>query len=348
MVRGDGMENYIITIDTGTTNTRVILWDADRKMAASRKSEVGVRNTAIDGNNQRLKDAVRDGIEGVLQDEGKTLDDVSRVMACGMITSNVGLVEVPHVTAPASAQDLADQAREILLEDVCAKPIMFIPGVKNSSGPVTLENFEQMDIMRGEEVETVAVLNDYPKGKSYLLVLPGSHSKFVSVNENGQMAGCLTSITGELLSSITRNTIIADAVGRQFVGEDGYDHEMVLAGFKNAQKTGMGRACFSGRILNQFVIPEKEKIANYILGVALQNDIVAVKNSDALEISPETTVIVGGNNPLRRAITELLRFDGYFKEVVEYVPDGKLPLSPVGAYIVADLMQNKEEQGDNR
>lgn len=70
--------------------------------------------------------------------------------------------------------------------------------MKNSRGPIGFGNFEAMDIMRGEEVESIALLEQYPRGKSYLLVLPGSHMKFVSVNTKGQITGCLTSISGEL------------------------------------------------------------------------------------------------------------------------------------------------------
>lgn len=332
------MKKYMITIDTGTTNTRVILWDEERRITATAKTEIGVRNTAIDGNNERLKKAVHDCIEKVLEKSAITYDSVLKVIACGMITSNVGLVEVPHVTAPAGAKELAEQAKELLLEDVCPLPITFIPGIKNSSEAVTLENYEKMDIMRGEEVESVAILSGYPRGKEYLLVLPGSHSKFVAIDREGKIVGCLTSITGELLSSITHDTIIADAVGREFVSEEDYDSEMILQGFANARATGLGRACFSARILNQFAIADKKKIANYVLGAALQNDTVALRNSKALSVGPDTTVIISGKNPLRRALSEVIRADGYFKTIVEYMSDDEFPLSAAGAYIVADLM----------
>ena len=55
------------TIDTGTTNTRVILWDKNRKLIGIEKREIGVRDTAIDGNNLRLKQGVRDWLADLLQ-----------------------------------------------------------------------------------------------------------------------------------------------------------------------------------------------------------------------------------------------------------------------------------------
>jgi len=330
------MSKYVITVDTGTTNTRTFLWDENRNMIASAKAECGVRNTAIDGSNAGLKKAVHDCIYSLVEQAGITFEDVSKVMACGMITSNVGLVEVPHVYAPAGKQDLADQCKSYLMEDVCPLPILFIPGVKNNMPEVTFENFEAMDIMRGEEVESVAILDAFPTGKPYMLVLPGSHTKFVSVDENGKMTGCLTTITGELLSCITYNTVIADSVGHQFVNEADYDKEMVLKGFEASYKTGMGRATFSARILNMFTEKDKMKLANFILGVALASDIQCIRNSAALNVDPEVTVIVIGKNPLRQAILDILKFDGFFKNVEEYIPDAKLPLSAAGAYLIAD------------
>lgn len=330
------MDHYVFTVDTGTTNTRVILWDGERNRIGTKSMAVGVRNTAIDGHNGKLKEAVKSCLEGLLKENGLDYGQIERIIASGMITSNVGLTEVPHLAAPVTIQDLSDGITQVLLEDVCPIPIWFIPGVKNSAGPVNFENFEAMDIMRGEEVESAAIIEGYPKGKAYLLVLPGSHTKFVSVSEDGHITGCLTSITGELLSSITNDTIIADAVERKFVSEESYDRDMMLLGFETAKKSGLGRACFSARILNQFVTKDAEKLANYVLGAALQSDVTAIKNSSALTADTGTDVIVAGKNPLRQAIADLLRYDGYFNQVFEFQPHSDVPLSALGAYIIAD------------
>ena len=296
------MKNYTITIDTGTTNTRVYLFNEKYEAVASAKSEIGVRITAIDGNNNRLKAAIKGCLEDVLKQADITYDDVKQVAASGMITSNVGLTEIPHVVAPVSAEDLAKAAKSVLIEDVCPLPILFIPGVKNRDGKLDLTTFESMDMMRGEEVETVAVIESLPKGQPYLLVLPGSHTKFVSVDRDGKITGCLTTITGELLSVITNDTLIADAVGHSFASEETYAKEYVLAGYETARKTGIGRACFSARILNTFAEPDKTKIASYVLGAVLQNDMEAVKNSSALKCDADTTVVIYGKNPLREAL----------------------------------------------
>ena len=111
-----------------------------------------------------------------------------------MITSDVGIVVVPHLTAPAGLEELAAATVAIELPEICPVPIYFIPGIKNSDGPFSFENIEAMDIMRGEEVESIAVMEHFKNGRPLLLVLPGSHNKFVSVDAEGKMTGCLTSI----------------------------------------------------------------------------------------------------------------------------------------------------------
>ena len=327
---------YIITIDAGTTNTRAVLFDRDRNLRGMKKREIGVRNTAIDGNNGKLKEAVRECLSELLADEGIDYSSVRMILASGMITSNVGLVEVPHLVAPAGIDDFAKGITPVTLPDVCPLPIHFIPGVKNLGCPITLENYERMDIMRGEEVESIAMVDGLPKGKPIMLVLPGSHTKFVALDDEGRITGCLTSITGELLSVITNNTIIADAVGHHFVEEGTYDRNLLLTGYENAKKTGLGRACFSCRILNQFAIPEKEKLANYILGAVLESDLKALKASDAVRATSDTLMIVAGKNPLRQAICDVLEYDGSFGEVINYEPDASMPLSSLGAFLVAE------------
>ena len=325
----------IITIDAGTTNTRAVLINEEGVVLGTQKREVGVRNTAEDGNNSKLKEAVRSCLETLLQEAGISWQEVSLVLASGMITSNVGLAEIPHLAAPAGAKELAAGITPLSLPDVCPLPIHFIPGIKNTAAKVTLENYEQMDIMRGEEVESVAMMASLPKGKPLMLVLPGSHTKFVSIDSEGKITGCLTSITGELLSVITHHTILADAVDRQFATEETFDPALLLTGYENARLNGLGRACFSCRILNQFAIPDKKRLASYLLGAVLQSDVAALQHSKALHADASTCMVVAGRDPLRRAICEVLTHAGSFGEVMAYESASDVPLACQGALLIA-------------
>ena len=328
------MKDYVITIDCGTTNTRVVLWNKLFEPIGTEKYEIGVRNTAVDGHSGQLKQAVRDGICALLNNYNVTFDDIEHIVASGMITSNVGLKEIPHIVAPAGIKELADSMQTFLLSDVCPLPISFVPGVKNFASEVDLDNIEAMDMMRGEEVECCALIDELHNGTPLLIVLPGSHTKFVSVDANGRITGCLSSIAGELLAAITNNTIIADAVGKSFVDIDCYDKNMLLAGYEQAKKTGLGRSCFSVRILNQFVNKDRAKAANFLLGAVLQGDMAAVKGSKAITVNSATTVVVAGKNPLRNALVDILQSENWFHEIIDYIPNESRPLSAQGAFVL--------------
>ncbi|MFZ5826536.1 MAG: 2-dehydro-3-deoxygalactonokinase, partial [Bacillota bacterium] len=96
----------IAVVDSGTTNTRVRLWDGHR-VVASASEAVGAAATAADGHTGRLRAALKRLIEQVAAEGGL---EPGAVLCSGMITANVGLLEVPHAPAPAGVGDLARQA----------------------------------------------------------------------------------------------------------------------------------------------------------------------------------------------------------------------------------------------
>src|SRR5215470_11139199 len=112
MMNGKAGETCLTCVDAGTTNTRVWLTAGDRVIARARAG-VGVRDTARDGSSSRLRDALRELIDRVrvdARDQGFAQSPVC-VIAAGMITSPLGLAEVPHVPTPAGLNELAAATR---------------------------------------------------------------------------------------------------------------------------------------------------------------------------------------------------------------------------------------------
>lgn len=335
------MKSYILTIDGGTTNTRVCLWNQKHECVDIEKSEIGVRNTAIDGNNKKLADSIKNQITTLLKKNGLSENQISSIYASGMITSNVGLYELPHITAPASITDFANAIQTVSIPAVSSIPIQLIPGLKNSNS-TNLSKLETMDIMRGEETECIALMSHYESKTGLLLVLPGSHNKFITVDKNQNITGCLTTLSGELLSVITNNTIIADAVNHSFA-EISYNREMLLSGFRISSKCGLTRAAFSTRILNQFVSSHPNDCASYLLGSVLAADLEAVKHSDALQISPDTQVIIAGKEPLQGALLDIFREDGYFHHICTAKPMEQTPLAGYGALLISEHQKSLQK-----
>lgn len=265
-----------LVIDCGTTNMRVTLLDEKLRAVDAVKADGGVRHTAIDGHNGRLKAMLKDAMDTLLARNGYTHADVRRCVAYGMITSNMGLLEIPHVPAPASASDLRAAMREETFPEIAPFPVAFIPGVRNFAGPVDMETFGMMDMMRGEETEAVGLYSMLGLSGPAMFVLPGSHNKFVAM-DGGKILGCMTSISGELLDAVTHHTILADAVNRSFVDPGAYDAAMACEGAWECAGSGLGRAAFAGRILATLGGKDAAKIQSYLLGATLALDVQAMR-----------------------------------------------------------------------
>ncbi|TCV96150.1 2-keto-3-deoxygalactonate kinase [Luteibacter rhizovicinus] len=308
----------ILTIDTGTTNTRVCLW-RDGQVVAHAARQVGVRDTAISGSRDKLEAAVRETIEEALTQASLDEDAVELVLASGMITSNMGLCEIPHVVAPAGLDTLAAAMRESTVPTVWKRPIWFVPGVRNAVEHIGLHNCEAMDMMRGEEVESFALVERLGLKEPAVIVLPGSHSKFVSIDAKQRIAGCVTTLAGELLHVISHDTILASSLKEGFAKR--IDKEMLLAGARSAKQIGLGRACFSVRILDQFAVYDANARANFLLGAVLGSDLLTLKNSSAIRMNPGTRFVVSGKPILREAIALLVEGDDFFSGAVTVLSD---------------------------
>lgn len=124
----------IILIDSGTTNSRIRLVDEEQdQVRDTLKLEVGVRYTAIDGNNNRLKQELASGLQALLERNELSPEQIKYIVAAGMITSNLGIYEVPHVTAPARLIDFVQNSKIVKSEDFFQIPCMFVPGMKNDA-----------------------------------------------------------------------------------------------------------------------------------------------------------------------------------------------------------------------
>jgi len=56
-----------------------------------------VRDTAVHGSNQALKDGLADLFRRTVEEAGLALSDVRLAITSGMITSELGLLEIPHL-----------------------------------------------------------------------------------------------------------------------------------------------------------------------------------------------------------------------------------------------------------
>lgn len=323
---------YVVTIDTGTTNTRICIWKNDAVLAKSSRP-IGVRNTAITGNTHTLISAIKEAIDEALEQAKISSDEQITYLASGMITSNLGLHEISHLVAPVGLNEISERISSKIIPEISSQPIWFIPGVKNNADSVTSDNYEAMDMMRGEETEAIGVLDSNQLQGPALIALPGSHSKFVKIDQFNRIEGCITTIAGELLDVITKNTILANSLHDQFANE--IDKEALLLGAKNNLQVGLARSCFSIRVLDMFGDLTINQKANILLGSILQEDLQAIKNSKALNLTKQTKIVICGKSILRDGLAELIKHDPYFTGDVITIDSTQTPLSLHGALAIA-------------
>jgi 2-dehydro-3-deoxygalactonokinase len=323
----------VITIDAGTSNTRVTLWHKGQSLSYAVKA-VGCRDTAITGSREKLRAGVKEGLEEVIAKAGIMQKQIHAVIASGMITSNMGLHEIPHLSLPAGKKELAQAMVCVDIPEVWHKPIWFIPGLKSSGSSKEWNGISTLDIMRGEETEAVALMERLElKGPAWI-VLPGSHSKYLYINDAMQIEYSLTTLAGELYSAISTNTILANSVNVKNIS--GTASEDLLAGAKMAKEIGLGRACFMVRLAHLFSNKSETQRGDFLLGAVLSSDIHILKQADDSLNTAAAPVIIAGRKELRTAIRALLAKEAKFKERVLEVSDQVVQdLAGCGALVLA-------------
>lgn len=290
----------IITIDVGTTNTRVSLW-RDEELQEVFVYSQGVQNASLAGNNDTVKKILECSIKKLFK-KYNILAEKTVIIASGMITSAFGLVEIPHLNAPVGIQELAISMKQFSFPEVCPQPIWFIPGVKTQCQDKSRLSSIQYDVMRGEETEAMAVFSLLKPTISdeHIFVMPGTHTKFIKLDKNGRIVKSKTATTGEILSLLTKKSLIATDVHHRFYDE--IDESYLLSGFHSARSNGIGSAVFDVRILGQTHNASRNQRANYLLGAVLSSDIQLLENF----LEPNETVVLTGKKELREAIHVIL------------------------------------------
>ena len=279
------MTNYI-TIDGGTTNTRLTLVK-DGKCVDTVKYNVGAR-AGID-DKSALKNAVKEGISTLLNRNSLTENDIKTVIASGMITSEFGLCNLPHLVAPVGISELHEEMFETNFPEISSIPFVFVRGVK-----LKADILENADMMRGEETELYGLSDDF----SGVYILPGSHSKIISVNENGQITDFKTELTGEMIYALSQDTILKSTVD---LSVDELSEEYLLKGYRYCNENGINEALFKVRVLGNLFNATKEQTYNFFMGVVLCSEINTV-----LKMNPKR-ITVGGKKQIKKATVMLLK-----------------------------------------
>ena len=250
---------YYITIDCGTTNSRVYIVDETGRVYAKAARKVGVRNTSITGSRDCLEQGLHETISRAIAESGIRPEQFRAILSSGMITSEIGLCELPHLMAPCGVERLADhivRVDDIHLTDY-EIPVYFVRGIKNPM-PETVENpfslVGNLDFMRGEETQIAGLLAQDALTLPATVTVLSSHTKFIPVNGRGEILGSLTTTSGQLREAILSQTFVGKSVEkREHTDEkpEGYfDPSIVLEAVSWIRQAGIVRCMMFPRFLD--------------------------------------------------------------------------------------------------
>lgn len=118
-----------------------------------RFQKVGVRDTSMTGSRDALRTGLRELFFSLLEREAISPEQIRFAVASGMITSEIGLIELPHIMAPAGLEELSQSICKCTDPSVLSLPcpVYFIRGVRNRySRNCGIGDLCDTDFMRGK------------------------------------------------------------------------------------------------------------------------------------------------------------------------------------------------------
>jgi 2-keto-3-deoxy-galactonokinase len=268
----------IAYFDSGTSNSRLYLLQGAKLVAQSSRA-VGSRDSALAKDKNVLVGALYAMYTQLLQEKQLTDRDVAQIWMSGMITCPNGLYEVEHLATPVDSKTL--KAAVVRYNDSAyfKREICLVPGLKTIARgkKATVTETAEVNNVRGEEIEAVGLLAQYPALKTgrSVIVMPGSHTQVLTV-KNGVIDNIISNVTGELYAAILKNSIIGASV--QGGESAGLDPEMVVFGAKNVSKYGFNRALYIVRSMDLFSDSTVKQRYSALEGVLNVGIMTALKN----------------------------------------------------------------------
>lgn len=284
----------IIGVDWGSTSFRAYCYAEDGKVIQTIEHPSGILH-------------IEDGAfeQTMFAHLGASVQAGDRILLSGMITSRNGWVETPYAGVPVCAQDYLLLATR---QELKGAELLFMPGICQQS---------PANVIRGEELQIFGVCS---ADEDALVVLPGTHSKWVAV-ANGCITGFQTVMTGEIFDLLMKQSLIG-------LIADGTDHQQ--SAFCEGLETGADQRpeigttlakIFSARskvLLDQH---EPKDVASYLSGILIGSEI-----STGLACNADRTLpmYIIGNKTLCAHYSEGFRYLGHssFKVVDDAAEQG--------------------------
>ena len=191
----------LIAVDWGSSQFRAYLLDGNGAIVEKTENNQGIFTRG----QSSFKDVLYSSCDGWID-----CSPALPMLICGMIGSRDGWVETGYLKCPVTVDDLGSHLVEV--PGRLQNPVFIVPGVSSRSSSFT-------DVMRGEETQVFGLHPD--SGFDGIICLPGTHSKWVSVNGD-RINRFATFLTGELYASIKTSRSIQPVIQHEDFNEDAF------------------------------------------------------------------------------------------------------------------------------
>lgn len=239
-----------ISCDWGTSNLRLRLIDTKTMTVLKEvKSNDGIKkifNQYKQGSELSQYDYFKSFLQNTLTSNGFNREITEYIVASGMVTSSIGMMELPHAEMPIKLNSPTVLTQNIELTN--GMKLILISGARSTDS-----------IMRGEEVQALG-LSQYmtSEQKNGVLILPGTHSKHLFSSEN-QFKSFKSYMTGELFDLLANQSILSNNI-EYTIWSEKYKNSF-LKGVAMGIEGGLSPNIFSIRV--QEILGNIDKKANF-------------------------------------------------------------------------------------
>ncbi len=284
-------------LDCGTTTTRIYLVDKDKNILASVRGKIGVRNTTLTGSKETLRNGITELFYQLLSQSHFSIKAVDFIIASGMITSEIGIIELSHIACPAGINELADNiyrvdANTLLPIDV---PLYFVRGVRNQYSQKSISALRDMDFMRGEEVQNIGIYNRFYKKAPFFTVALSSHTKISYINKEGDIIVSATTLSGQLYEALMSATSIrASLIDIPDEKAGGYSFEELCAAAQDCvANAGLCRTLLMPRFMNVLMTSNFRERRLFVDAAIAADDIKAFEELRQKNFVSNTYILYG-------------------------------------------------------
>jgi 2-dehydro-3-deoxygalactonokinase len=299
---------YYATIDCGTTNSRAYIVDAAGKVHGKAVKMVGVKDTATSGSSKALEDGVREIIAEAATQAGIKTSDIRLILSSGMITSEIGLAELPHLLAPCGVDELAAHIERVdgLNITDTKVPVYFVRGIKNrfdAGSAAATKVVGELDFMRGEETQIAGILLRSDVQLPFTVVILSSHTKFAPVSSEGKILGSLTTMSGQLYDAVINHTFVSKSVQENEAlptPTDYFDESIVDHAMQWIKNVGLVRSLMFPRFLDVLLDTRWYERRLFLEAMIAAEDIMAIKQYEMFgQPFPTNFILVGAKGRCR-------------------------------------------------